>query len=68
MCIICIEFNHRQDIIDAKRMVEAAHRESNAISKEHLKAVEERLKEIEKAPDKKGSIELDDEENPSGRA
>ena len=65
MCIICIEFNHRQDILDAKRMVEAARRESNAISKEHLKAVEDRLKEIEKTPDEKALLELDEGEDSS---
>ena len=43
MCIICLEFNRRQDIGDARKMIEAARRESNAISEKHLEAIEDQL-------------------------
>lgn len=63
MCLICVEFNRRQDIFDAERMVEAARRESNAISEKHLAELEERLREIKKNPGKKATIELNDEDS-----
>lgn len=46
MCIICLEFNKRQDFVDADRMLEAARREANAISKEHLAVVKKKLEEM----------------------
>ena len=46
MCIICLEFNKFNDIQDAERMIEAARRESNYISKEHLKEVELKIKKM----------------------
>ena len=46
MCIICLEFNKRKDFVDAERMIEAARREANVISDEHLEEVEETLAEI----------------------
>ncbi|MFW7378978.1 MAG: hypothetical protein ACOH5I_09250 [Oligoflexus sp.] len=48
MCIICLEFNKNRDLLDAKRMVEAARRESDVIPEQHLKEVEEKLQEYEK--------------------
>lgn len=47
MCIICIEFNKRQDIRDAARMVEAARREADSISPEHLNNIERELEKMQ---------------------
>lgn len=47
MCIICLEFNQRRDFVDAKRMIEAARREANAISEKHLKDIENKLENME---------------------
>ncbi len=44
MCIICLEFNRKKDLEDARIMVEAARREVSSIPEEHLKRVEEELK------------------------
>ncbi|WP_141735582.1 hypothetical protein [Oligoflexus tunisiensis] len=44
MCIICLEFNRKKDLEDARIMVEAARREVSNIPEEHLKKVEEELK------------------------
>ena len=51
MCIICLEFNKHRDLVDAHRMVEAARREADSISPEHLREVE---KELEKRKDAQG--------------
>ena len=47
MCIICLEFQKLGDIMDARRMVEAAGREPTAITPEHLKEVSEMLDKAE---------------------
>jgi hypothetical protein len=44
MCIICLEFNRKKDLEDARIMVEAARREVSSIPEDHLKRVEEELK------------------------
>jgi len=44
MCIICLEFNRKKDLEDARIMVEAARREVSNIPEEHLKKVEAELK------------------------
>ena len=46
MCIICLEFNKKKDLEDARIMVEAARREVSSIPEEHLKRVEEELKKM----------------------
>jgi hypothetical protein len=43
MCIICLEFNKKKDLEDARIMLEAARREVNSIPEAHLKKVEEEL-------------------------
>ena len=48
MCIICLEFQKLGDIMDARRMLEAAGREPTAIPKEHLEEVAEMLDKVEK--------------------
>lgn len=47
MCIICVEFNKFNDFQDTEKMIEAARRESNYISKEHLEEVEKKIKEMQ---------------------
>lgn len=47
MCIICLEFNKSRDFGDAKVMIEAARRESNAVSEEHLRAIEFKLQQMQ---------------------
>ncbi len=42
MCLICLEFNKSRDFIDVKKMIEAARREVNVISEEHLREIEYR--------------------------
>lgn len=48
MCIICVEFNKNKDLADAQRMVEAARRETNSISQNHLDLVEVELDKMKK--------------------
>lgn len=47
MCIICLEFNKKKDLEDARIMIEAARREVSSIPEEHLKKVEEELKKMQ---------------------
>lgn len=47
MCIICLEFNKKKDLDDARIMIEAARREVSSIPEEHLKRVEEELKKMQ---------------------
>lgn len=47
MCIICLEFNRTRDFGDAKKMIEAARREANAVPEEHLKTIEYTLKKMQ---------------------
>lgn len=59
MCIICVEFNKNKDLEDARRMLEAARRESHTISEKHLEKIEDELKQM----NQDGKIhKLDDEE------
>ncbi len=46
MCLICLEFNKSRDFIDVKKMIEAARREVNVISEEHLREIEYRLQRM----------------------
>ena len=46
MCIICLEFNKKKDLEDARIMIEAARREVSSIPEDHLKKVEEELKKM----------------------
>lgn len=56
MCIICLEFNRKKDLEDARIMVEAARREASSIPEEHLKKVEEELKK--RQPDEKEPLKI----------
>jgi hypothetical protein len=56
MCIICLEFNKKKDLEDARIMVEAARREVSSIPEEHLKKVEEELKK--RQPDQKEPLKV----------
>lgn len=47
MCIICLEFNKKRDLEDARIMIEAARREVSSIPEDHLKEVEEELKRMQ---------------------
>lgn len=47
MCIICVEFNKFNDFQDTEKMIEAARRESNYISKDHLEEVEKKIKQMQ---------------------
>lgn len=47
MCIICLEFNKHRDFRDAERMIEAARREADSISAEHLRELEDELERLE---------------------
>lgn len=49
MCIICLEFNKTKDLMDARRMIEAARREPGSIGPDHLTEVEKRVREAEEA-------------------
>jgi hypothetical protein len=49
MCIICLEFQRTKDLVDARRMLEAARREPTAIDQKHLDEVEETLEKAKKA-------------------
>lgn len=42
MCIICLQFQKDKDLVDARRMLEAARREAQLtdISEEHLREIE----------------------------
>lgn len=57
MCIICLEFNKNRDLMDARRMIEAARREVDIIPEEHLEDIEEELKKIEKGLREKLDLE-----------
>ena len=56
MCIICLEFNRKKDLDDARLMVEAARREVSSIPEDHLKRVEEELKK--RQPDAKEPLKV----------
>jgi hypothetical protein len=56
MCIICLEFNKKKDLEDARLMVEAARREVSSIPEDHLKKVEEELKK--RQPDQKEPLKV----------
>ncbi len=56
MCIICLEFNRKKDLEDARIMVEAARREVSSIPEDHLKKVEEELKR--RRPDEKEPLKV----------
>jgi hypothetical protein len=58
MCLICIEFNQRRDLIDAERMIEAARREADVVPADHLKKVEKALERMKR----EGITSLDLEE------
>lgn len=58
MCIICLEFNKSKDFGDAKLMIEAARRETNVISEEHLRKVEYQLQKMQDEGDE-DEIETD---------
>lgn len=58
MCIICLEFNKSRDFGDAKLMIEAARRETNVISEEHLRRVEYKLQKMQDEGDQ-DAIETD---------
>ncbi|SMF17677.1 hypothetical protein [Pseudobacteriovorax antillogorgiicola] len=60
MCIICLEFNKRQDFVDADRMIEAARREANAISEDHLNRLEKQLEKMKDQPGKPDLLQIDD--------
>jgi len=60
MCIICLEFNKSRDFVDAKVMIEAARREANAISEDHLRKVEKKLKLMQE-----GGQDTEEELDPS---
>lgn len=47
MCIICIEFQKSGDLIDARRMLQAARNEPKAIDAKHLDEVERKLEKAE---------------------
>jgi hypothetical protein len=59
MCIICLEFNKSKDFGDAKLMIEAARRETNVISEEHLRRVEYKLQKMQDSGDEE---EIDPED------
>ncbi len=46
MCLICLEFNKKRDFVDVRKMIEAARREVNVISEEHLRKIEYRLQRM----------------------
>ena len=49
MCIICLEFQKTKDLVDARRMIQAARREPTSVDPGHLDEVERRLREAEES-------------------
>lgn len=49
MCIICVEFQRTQDLVDVRRMIAAARREPSSIEPAHLDDVERRVRAAEQA-------------------
>ena len=47
MCIICVEFQRTRDLLDARRMIQAARKEPKSVDPEHLKTVERELDAFE---------------------
>lgn len=62
MCIICLEFNRSRDFGDARQMIEAARRERNSVSEEHLRTIEyalQKMKDDGEVEELDPSLELD---------
>ncbi len=47
MCIICLEYQRSRDLIDARRMLEAARKEPKSIEPGHLDEVEKTIEKEE---------------------
>lgn len=58
MCIICLEFNKHQDFRDAARMIEAARREQDSVSADHLAEIEKVLEELKDSKDPKPMLKI----------
>jgi hypothetical protein len=57
--MICLEFNKHRDFQDTEQMIEAARRESNAVSKEHLKEIEEKIKRMKNGDEPVNDLKVD---------
>ncbi len=55
MCIICVEFQRTRDLLDARRMIQAARKEPKSVDPEHLKTVERELDAFEAKENQKRS-------------